>query len=104
MLMEMWLSEYRHKELVYFVKQYHDWVKLLNLFEYGLKSRKIPGRKIGKNSVDEYICNRAVIANNVEIIENTAKDCGLSVEDILEADAEDSMYDEFYWRLSQVRK
>ena len=102
--MEMWLSENRYQELRYFVKQYDDWKLLYTLLDYRLKSKKIPGGYFGKNfsnRMEEYICERAAVGNNVEMIESVAKECGLTVEDIL-SEIPDTR--EFYWRLSQIRK
>lgn len=99
--MDYWLSDNRRMELVYFVRQYEDWKLLYTLFDYGLKSKKIPGGKFGVNSMEEYICNRAAVGNNVEMIENVAIECGLTVKDILSEIPDTS---EFYWKLSQIRK
>lgn len=99
--MDYWLSENRRMELVYFVRQYEDWKLLYTLFDYGLKSQKIPGGKNGTNSMEEYICNRSVIAENVEMIEKCAADVGLTIDEIISEKPDTS---EFYWRLSQLRK
>lgn len=102
--MENWLSENRYQELRYFVLQYDDWKRLLELYSYGLKGKKITGSKICTNSMENYICERMILERNVSIIEETAAKCGLSLEEIVTGSIFDEKIREFYFKLSQVRE